>query len=100
MAAIACVTPSPHRIVHNDTTQIYEEPPAPVRCRHSLAYWTSVRLGNDPNNHTVDESTMGQQDFNLIINPADQQDREINNQGADPDIMYSNYSTDHLEDLE
>ena len=31
----------------------------------------------------------------------DQQDREINsNQGADPDIMYSDYSTDHLEDLE
>ena len=100
MAAIACVTPSPHRIVHNDSIQIYEEPPAPVRCRHSLANWTSVRLGNDPNNHTVDESTTGQQDFNLIIDPADQQDREINNQGADPEIMYSNYSTDHLEDLE
>ena len=62
--------------------------------------WTSVRLGNDPNNHTVDESTMGPQDFNLIIDPADQRDREINNQGADPEIMYSNYSTDHLEDLE
>ena len=40
------------------------------------------------------------QDFNLIIDPADQQDREINNQGADPEIMYSDYSTDHLEDLE
>ena len=36
----------------------------------------------------------------LIIDPADQQDREINNQGADPEIMYSSYSTDHLEDLE
>ena len=43
---------------------------------------------------------MGPQDFNMIIHPADQQDREINNQGADPDIMYFNYSTDHLEDLE
>ena len=44
---------------------------------------------------------MGPQDVNMIIDPADQQDREINsNQGADPDIMYSNYSTDHLEDLE
>ena len=100
MAAIACVTPSPHRIVHNDSIQIYEEPPAPVRCRHSLANWTSVRLGKDPNNHTVDESTTVQQDFNLIIDPADQQDREINNQGANQEIMYSNYSTDHLEDLE
>ena len=33
-AAIACVPPSPHRIVHNDSIQINEEPPAPVRCRH------------------------------------------------------------------
>ena len=65
-----------------------------------MANWTSVRFGNDPNKHTVDESTMGQQDFNLIIDPADQQDREFNNQGADPEIMYSDYSTDHLEDLE
>ena len=40
---------------------------------------------------------MGQQDFNLIIDPADQ---EINNQGTDTEIMYSDYSTDHLEDLE
>ena len=72
MAAIACVTPSPHRVVHNDSIQMYEEPPGPVRQRHSLANWTSVRLGNDPNNHTVDESTMGQQDFNLIIDPVDQ----------------------------
>ena len=45
--------------------------------------------------HTL---TMGQQDFNLIIDPTDQ---EINNNhGADPEIMYSDYSTDHLEDLE
>ena len=41
MVAIACVTPSSHRVVHNDSIQIYEEPPAPVRCRHSLANWTS-----------------------------------------------------------
>ena len=79
-AGIACVPPSPHRIVHNDSVQIYEEPPAPVRRRHSLANWTSVRLGNDPNNHTVDETTMGPQHYNLIIDPADQQHREINQQ--------------------
>ena len=35
-AAIAFVPPPPHRIVHNDSMQIYEEPPAPVRPRHSL----------------------------------------------------------------
>ena len=44
---------------------------------------------------------MGPQDFNIIIDPANQQDREIsNNQGTDPEIMYSEYSTDYLEDLE
>ena len=32
-AAIALVPPFPHRIVHNDSMQIYEEPPAPVRPR-------------------------------------------------------------------
>ena len=87
--------------MHNDSVQIYEEPPAPVRCRLSLANWISVRLGNDPNNHTVAETTMGPQHYNLITDPTDQQDREINtNQGTDPEIMYSDYITDHLEDLE
>ena len=87
--------------MHIDSIQIYEEPPAPVRHRHSLANWTSVRLGNDPNNHTVDESTMGPQHYNLIIDPTDQQDREINNnQSTNPEIVYSDYNIDHLEDLE
>ena len=100
-AAIACFPPSLHRIVHNDSMQIYEEPPAPVRPRHSLANWTSIQLGNDPNSHTLDEATMGPQHYNLIIDPTDQQNREINNnQSTDHEIMYSNYSTDHLEDLE
>ena len=87
--------------MYNDSMQIYEEPPAPVKHRHSLANWTSFRLGNDPNNHTVDETTMGPQNYNLIIDPMDQQNREINNnQSTYPEILYSNYSTDHLEDLE
>ena len=30
-AAIALVPPSPHKIVHNDSMQLYEECPAPVR---------------------------------------------------------------------
>ena len=72
-AAIALVPPSPHKIVHNDSMQIYEEPPAPVRPRHALANWTSIRLGNDPNRHTVDEMTNGPQNYNLIIDAADQQ---------------------------
>ena len=84
-----------------DNMQIYEEPPAPVRLRHSLANWTSVRLGNDPNSHTVDEITMGPQNYNLIIDSIDQQNGEINDdQNTDPELMYSDYSTDHLEDLQ
>ena len=100
-AAIASVPPSLHRIVHNDSMQIYEEPPAPVRCRHSLANWTSVRLGNDCKRHTVDKMTNGPQSYNSIIDPTDQQNWEINNnQSTDLEIMCSDYSTDHLEDLE
>ena len=100
-AAMALVPPSPHRTAHNDSMQIYEEPPAPVRHRHSLANWTSVRLGNDPNRHTVDETTIGPQNYNLIIDSTDQQNREINDdQNTDPELMYSDYSTDHLEDLQ
>ena len=31
----------------------------------------------------------------------DQKNREINDdQNTDPELMYSNYSTDHLEDLQ
>ena len=87
--------------MHNDSMQIYEEPPAPVRPRHSLANWTSIRLGNDSNGHTVDETTMRPQNYNLIIDSTDQQNREINDdQNTDPELMYSNYSTDHLEDLQ
>ena len=100
-AGIAFVPPSPHRIVHNDSMQIYEEPPASVRPRHSLANWTSIRLGNDPNSHTVDDTTMGPQNYNLIIDSTDQQNREINDdQNTDPELMYSDYSTEHLEDLQ
>ena len=100
-AAIALAPPSPHEIVHNDSMQIYEEPPAPVRPRHTLANWTSVRLGNDPNRHTVNEMTNGPQNYNLIIDSTDQQNREIDDdQSNDPELMYSNYSTDHLEDVQ
>ena len=100
-AAIALVPPSPHRIIHNASMQIYEEPPAPVRPRHTLANWTSVRLGNDPNRHTVDEMTNGPHNYNLIIDSTDQQNREINDdQSNDPELIYSDYSTDHLEDLQ
>ena len=81
--------------------QIYEEPPTPVRCRHSLANWTSIQLGNDPNRHTVDEMTNGPQNYNSIIDSTDQQNREIkDNQSTDPELMSFDYSSDHLEDLQ
>ena len=99
-AAIAFVPPFPLRIVHHDSVQIYDEPPAPVRHSHSLANWTSVRLGNDPNRHTVDKMTNGPQNYNSIIYSNNQQNREINDdQSTDSASIYSDYSTDHLEDV-
>ena len=53
--AIAVVPPSQDRIVCNNRVQTYDEPPAAVRPRHTLANWTSIRLGNDPNRPTVTE---------------------------------------------
>ena len=41
--AIAVVCPSPDRVVHNYCVQMYNELPVPVRPRHPLANWTSVR---------------------------------------------------------
>ena len=100
-AAIALFPSSPHRIVRNDSMQIYEEPPAPVRSRHSLANCPSIRLENDPNRYTVDEMTNGPKNYNSIIDSTDQQNREINDdQSTDPELMYTNYSTDHLEDFQ
>ena len=58
--AVAVVSPSPDKIVYNDSVQTYNEPPAAVRPRHALANWTSVRLGNDPNRPTLTEMATGQ----------------------------------------
>ena len=47
---IAIVPPTPtHKTVHMDRVQTYDEIPAPVRPRHPLVNWTSVRLGDNPN---------------------------------------------------
>ena len=100
-AAIAFIPPSPHRVVHGDCVQTYDEPPVPSRCRHWLANWTSVRLGNDPCRQTIDKKTMGQQDYNLFIDPMDQQNGEINDdQSTDSASLYSDYSTNHMEDVQ
>ena len=54
-SAIAVVSPSPDRVVHHDCVQTYDELPAPVRPRHSLANCTSIKLGKNCNRPTVNE---------------------------------------------
>ena len=56
--SVAVVPPS-DKIIHTYRVQTYDEMPAPVRPRHPLANWTSVRLGDDPNRPTVDQISEG-----------------------------------------
>ena len=48
---------SPDKIIHTDRVQMYDQMPAPVRPRHALANWTSVRLGDNPNKPMANEET-------------------------------------------
>ena len=41
------------------TVQTYDEMPAPVRPRHALANWTSIRIGNNPNRPLVNDTPHG-----------------------------------------
>ena len=50
---------SPDKITHTDCVQTYDEMPAPVRPRHALANWTSIRIGNNPNRPLVNETPHG-----------------------------------------
>ena len=105
--AIAVVPPSPDRIVHNDSIQMYDELPVPIRPRHALANWTSVRLGNNPNRPTVKERETEQLTYNSVIDTtglqireSEQKDRELDDaQSTNSDLMYSDYSSEHFEDL-
>ena len=104
--AIAVVSPSPYRVVHNECVQTYNELPMPVRPRHSLANWISIRLGNNPNRPTVKERETKQLTYNSVIdtnglqNRESEQDRESDDaQSTDPDLIHSDYSSEHLEDL-
>ena len=104
---IAVVSPSPDRVVHNECVQMYDELPAPVRPRHPLANWTSVRLGNNPDRPTMNERETEQSMYNVVIDTNEQQNRESEQQDSesddaqstDLDLMYSDYSSEHLEDL-
>ena len=74
--AVAVISPSPDRVVHNECIQMYEELPVPVRWQHSLANWTSIRLGNNPNRPTVNERETEQSTYNSLIDTNEQQNRE------------------------
>ena len=60
------MVPLSGKIIHTDKLQAYDEIPAPVRPRHLLANWTSVRLGDDPNRPTVQEISEGQLQWNMF----------------------------------
>ena len=105
--AAAVVSPLPDRVVHNECVQMYDELPVLVRPRHPLANWTSIRLGNNPNRPTVNERGTEQSTHNSVIDTNEQQNRESEQQDSelddaqsmDLDLMYSDYSSEHLEDL-
>ena len=78
--AIAVVPPSPDRIVHNDSIQMYDELPAPVKPRHALANWTSIRLGNNPNRSTLNERENEKLPYNSVIDSTGLQNRESEQQ--------------------
>ena len=87
---------SPDRVVTPDGVQTYDEIPAPVRPRHALANWTSVRLRNDPHtqhNNTQqgnDEET-GEQSQSIMIadsNVIDITLQELESAAADDDLEY------------
>ena len=83
---------------------MYDELPVPVRPRHPLANWTSIRLGNNPDRPTVNERETEQSTYNSVIDTNGQQNRESEQQDSesddaqstDPDLIYS---SEHLEDL-
>ena len=62
---LAVVAPT-DSIVHTDRVQTYEGDLAQSRPRNSLANWTWVDLGNNPNRPRVDEITRKQLQLNIF----------------------------------
>ena len=104
--AIAVASSSPDRVVHNDCVKTYDELPVPLRPKHPLANWTSIRLGNNLNRPTMNERETEQLTNNLVIDTnglqnkeSEQQYSELDDaQSTNPDLMYSDYSSEHLDD--
>ena len=111
---VAIVSSSPDRVIHNECVQTYDELPSPVRQRHSLANWTSVRLGDSPNRPTMNDRQTDQLTYHSLTDTNEQQNRESEQQNReneqqdsesddaqtmDLDLVYSDYSSEHVEDL-
>ena len=60
------MVPPSDKIIHTDRVQTYDGIPAPVRPRHPLSHWTSVRLGDNLNRPTYQEIPEGQLQWNMI----------------------------------
>ena len=62
---IAVVPPS-DKIIHMGSVQTYDDLPAQPRPRKPLAYWTSVRLGNNSERPTLNDISHGQLQWNML----------------------------------
>ena len=60
--------------------------PAPVRPRHALANWTSVRLGNNPNRPMVNDETGEQPQMMMVAdsNTHDMTSEDTESTNSDP----------------
>ena len=102
---IVAVVPSSDKNIHTDRVQIYDEIPAPVRPRHLLANWTSVRLGDNLNRPTNQEISEGQLQWNMF-NDSNRQGQRHNRtldetQSVNGEPIYSDDGSEYgLEDLE
>ena len=82
------------RIVHTDRIQFYEGDPALTRPRNSLANWTCICLGNNPNRPTIDEITRKQLQWNIF------DDNNTDNRPGQRCNDYDNRTSDDTESAE
>ena len=99
------MVPPSDKSIHTDCVQTYDKIPAPVRPRHPLANWTSVRLGDNLNRPTDQEISEGQLEWNMI-NDSNRQGQRHNRtsdetESAHREPIYSDDASEHgLEELE
>ena len=71
---------------------MYGEMPALVRPRHTLANWTSVRLGDNPNRSTVNKET-GEQPQMMMTDDSNRHMTSEDTESTDSDPIYSYYGS-------